>query len=602
MFEENRTRVDTLPQMNLADFCARQARRLALAGAVCACLLAPASATALSRPGDDTLSARLAELARPGVRSLPAAAQAERLGLAEEGPGSLLRAGGRVLAEVRFDDGAAAGAERLRQAGATVVEVSRRYQAVTVAARPADLAAIGAVAGVAGVTEVLAPLARGTDCGGAVRSEGDAQLNAASARTSFGLDGSGLTVGILSDSFDRDPGAATHAPGDVASGDLPGAGSPCGSSVPVALLDDSAAMEAGESGDEGRAMAQIVHDLAPGAALTFASAFTGELAFAANIRALAAAGAKVIADDVTYFEEPFFQDGPVAVAVNDVTAAGVPYFTAAGNDNLIAKGRDIASWETAAFRDSGACPPELAAIPLAGADHCLDFDPGAGVDDTFGIAVASGATLTVDLQWAEPWNGVATDLDAFLLDQAGKPIAVDDDPEEVFVAGGDDNIGVTQRPVEVLQWENDTGSAQSVQLAINRFRRRPAAAEVRAAPERPRRDRNGVPPVRGGRHRSARPSSATPVPPPRSRSGPSPRPTPSNRSDTPRAARSPTTSVPSPAAVRRPKLPRRPSPSPTWSPATASRPPSSPRSSPPRASGASAAPRPRRRTPPPSPP
>ena len=30
-------------------------------------------------------------------------------------------------------------------------------------------------------------------------------------------------------------------------------------------------------------MAQIVHDLAPGAALDFATAFTGEIAFAANI-------------------------------------------------------------------------------------------------------------------------------------------------------------------------------------------------------------------------------------------------------------------------------------------------------------------------------
>jgi hypothetical protein len=456
--------------MNLTNSRGPHRRRLALAGAVCACLLAPAGATAMTSPGDGSLSARLAELSRPAVGSLPPSEQADRLGLVEDGPGSLLRAGNRVLAEVRFDSGAEAGAEALRELGATVIETSRRYQAVTVAARPADLAEIGAAAGVAGVTEVLAPLVRGADCGGAVRSEGDGQMNVANARTSFGLDGSGVTVGILSDSFDRDLTAATHAAGDVASGDLPGAVSPCGSNVPVTVLDDAAGGEAAESGDEGRAMAQIVHDLAPGASLSFASAFTGELAFAANIKALANAGAKVITDDVTYFEEPFFQDGPVAVAVNEVSAAGVPYFTAVGNDNLIAKGRDIASWETAAFRDSGACPPDLAAVPLAGADHCLDFDPGAAVDDTFGVTVASGATLTVDLQWAEPWNGVATDIDVFLLDQAGKPITVEDDAEEIFVAGGDDNIAVTQRPFEVLQWENDTGSAQTVQLAINRFK------------------------------------------------------------------------------------------------------------------------------------
>ena len=62
-------------------------------------------------------------------------------------------------------------------------------------------------------------------------------------------------------------------------------------------------------------MAQIVHDLAPGADLAFATAFNGEIAFANNIRNSAAAGAEVIVDDVFYPEEPFFQDGPIAVAV-----------------------------------------------------------------------------------------------------------------------------------------------------------------------------------------------------------------------------------------------------------------------------------------------
>lgn len=429
-----------------------------------ACLLAPATATAMTAPAGSNLSARLAELARPGLASLPHPAQAERLALATAGPGSLARDGNRVLVEARFEAGAGADAGALRAAGAEVVAVSPRYRTVTAAVRPADLSAVAAVSGVVAVTEVLAPLVRGADCGGAVRSEGDVQLHAITARSDFGVDGSGVNVGILSDSFDRAPGAATHAGGDVAAGDLPGPGSPCGSTQPVGVADDSVAGD-----DEGRAMAQIVHDLAPGAALSFATASAGELAFADNIRALAAAGAKVIADDVTYFREPFFQDGPVAAAVNEVAAAGVSYFSAAGNDNVISKGRDIASWEAPQFRDSGSCPPQLAAVPLAGASHCMDFDPGVGVDDTFGITVADGATLTVDLQWAEPWQGVGTDVDSFLLDATGKPLAVLDGSEEFLVAGGDDNVNVTQRPVELLQWENDTGADQEVQLAINRF-------------------------------------------------------------------------------------------------------------------------------------
>jgi hypothetical protein len=394
------------------------------------------------------------------VRTAAPNEQAARLGLAVSGPGSLLRDGNRVLVDVRFDRGAVASVDALRAAGAEIVAVSRDYQTVTVAARPAELPAIGSLARVGTVAEVLTPIVRGADCGGAVRSEGDAQLNAANARAGFGVDGSGVTVGILSDSFDRDPGTATRAVGDVVSGDLPGPGSPCGSTAPVGVLDDSE--EAGA--DEGRAMAQIVHDLAPGATLDFATAFNGELGFAANVKALAAAGAKVIADDVAYFEEPFFQEGPVAVAVNEVAAAGVSYFSAAGNDNLIDSAkRDIASWEAPAFRDSAGCPAELSAF---GVGHCMDFDPGADSDDTFGITVAEGATLTIDLQWAEPWNGVHTDLDAFLLDADGKPLKVEVGSEEFLVGATDDNVA-GKRPVEVLQWENDTGSSAGVQLAIN---------------------------------------------------------------------------------------------------------------------------------------
>jgi hypothetical protein len=444
-----------------------------LAGGV----LAPPAAAISSPTGDPSLSPRLDELAQPAVRSAPRAEQAARLGLAASGPGSLLREGNRVLAEVRFENGAALAVESLRAAGAEIVQIGRRYRTVTVAARAADLPGIGAVAGVAAVTEVLTPLVRGADCGGAVRSEGDAQLNAASARAGFGVDGSGVTVGILSDSFDHDPTAPTHAAGDVATGDLPGPGSPCGSTTPVRVLDDGEA----EGSDEGRAMAQIVHDLAPGASIDFATAFTSELGFAANIRALAAAGASVIVDDVAYFQEPFFQDGPVAVAAGEVAAAGVSYFSAAGNDNLIdAGGRDIASWEAPAFRDSGGCPAalvELSAeleateagegVPLPQGlrpTHCMDFNPKAAKDQTFGITVEAGQELAVDLQWAEPWNGVGSDLDAFLLDEKGKLVRVEGAP----VGAVEDNVGGSQRPFEFLSWEN-VGPTQEVQLVVNRF-------------------------------------------------------------------------------------------------------------------------------------
>jgi Subtilase family len=407
------------------------------------------------------------------VRSASDAAQAEKLGLAGEGPGSLLRKGNRVLVYVRFERAAAAGLKALRAAGAKVVSLNGSYQTVTVAAKPAQLRSLGGLPRVAGVTEALAPVTAAGPCpSGEVVSEGDVQLHAAEARPKFAVDGSGIKVGILSDSFDQATEAANGGPlattalEDVESGDLPGTGdppgtgdNPCGDLAPVESLEDDSGPSAEEDTDEGRAMAQIVHDLAPKASIAFASAFNGEGAFANNIRKLAdpLVDAKVIADDVFYLEEPFFQDGPVAVAAGEAVAAGATYFSAAGNNSLLdAEGHEIGSWETPKYRDAGSCPPAVEELEAA---HCLNFNPGSQTDRTFGIKVARGATLTVDLQWDEPWLGVGTDLDAFLLNSSGNLIA----------SAGDNNVDISQKPLEVLDWSNESGSQRTVQLVINRF-------------------------------------------------------------------------------------------------------------------------------------
>jgi subtilisin family serine protease len=458
--------------MSPAKALRRRAGIASIAVTAIAWAIAPGAALgATSTRGAGVLSPRLAELAQPGVRSLSVAKQARVLSLASHGPGSLLREGSRLVVDVRFDHGAVAAIGELEAAGAEVVNASRRYQTVTVAVLPADLRKLATVTGVEAVTEDLAPLVfAGAGCpSGATVSEGDAQLRAAEARSEFGVDGGGVTVGILSDSFDRNGTAVTHAAEDVATGDLPGASNPCGHTSPVNVLGGD---PESEGADEGRAMTQIVHDLAPGARLAFATAFSGEPAFAENIERLAkpvsasGAGARVIADDVVYFDEPFFQDGPVATAVENVIASGAAYFSAAGNDNLIDEaGLDVASWEAPEFRDSLGCPAALTITAGPGTTHCMDFDPEGGVghtDETFGITVEAGATLSVDLQWAEPWFGVEDDLDAFLLDSTGEPI----EEEGSLVSSTMNNIG-TQEPFEFLQWEN-TGPEQEVQLAINR--------------------------------------------------------------------------------------------------------------------------------------
>ncbi len=431
-----------------------------------ALLAQPASAVASRATGK--LSPRLAALASPSLRSAAPARQAKALSLATEGPASLARRGRRVLVYVRFTGGALAARDDLNATGAQVLDASGRYQTLTAAVMPAQLHAVAQLQGVAGVTPVLAPMTAAATCpSGAIVSEGDTQLKAHTAREDDGVDGTGVTVGILSDSFNQATEAAdgsgkpiaTKAGDDVKSADLPGAGNECGTTTPVLVLKSE--KNSAEASDEGRAMAQIVHDLAPAAHIDFASAFNGELAFAKGIKELAAAGAKVIADDVFYFEEPFFQDGPVAVAVNEVVEAGTTYFSAAGNDNLLdASGEhDIASWETPAYRDSGSCPPAVEARAGANGFHCLDFNPDPGkADRTFGIKVEPESELTVDLQWDEPWNGVATDLDAYLLNASG--FLVQESREA--------NVETTQMPVEVLSWTNESSASKTVQLVVNR--------------------------------------------------------------------------------------------------------------------------------------
>jgi hypothetical protein len=425
-----------------------------------------APAALLQEKAAGPLAPTLAELAKPALRSLSPGRQARALGLAPHGPGSLLRRGDEILVRVRFDHGALASRDSVRMAGAQLLGASRRYQSATAAVAPADLRKLAALPTVASISPIRTPMLFAPNCeGGSVISEGVAQLHAKSARESFSVDGAGTKVGVLSDSYDQASEAITggeietHAAEDIETADLPGVGNSCtGQTLPTTVVQD---FESGEATDEGRGMLQIVHDVAPKATLAFATAFEGEEGFAKNIKALALLGAKVIVDDVGYFEEPFFQDGPIGSAINEVTGAGVTYLSAAGNDNLVdGEANEFASWEAPEYRDTGSCP---AAVASLGAEfnpsHCMDFNPSAATDRTYGIKVEPEEVLTVDLQWAEPWEGVESDIDAFLLNKSGSRV----------LTGAVEANEETQRPVEILQWVNESGSAQTVQLAINLF-------------------------------------------------------------------------------------------------------------------------------------
>ena len=279
---------------------------------------------------------------------------------------------------------------------------------------------------------------------GAVTSQGDAVMRADIARNTFGVDGTGVMVGVLSNTFSCLGGA----PAGVASGDLPAIAvleeGPCGGQGLLSAFPD-----------EGRALAEIVHDVAPGAAIAFHTADRGQANLAQGIVDLANVGAKVITDDIIYFAEPMFQDGIVAQAVDQVKARGVSYFSAAQND-----GRR--SYESP-FRPSGF------GFDFGGQlREFHDFDPGPGIDTCQQITVPVGEGLSLIFQWDQPFAsatiggaGSQSDMDILLTNAACTEFFNDRGAQ-----GGENNLG--NDPVEVVNFSNE-GPATSFGLIIIRF-------------------------------------------------------------------------------------------------------------------------------------
>ncbi len=281
---------------------------------------------------------------------------------------------------------------------------------------------------------------------GEAENQGDFAMNADIARNLFGVDGTGVSVGALSDSFDFLNGEDD----DIASGDLPAGG--------VRVIQD---FSANDPSDEGRAMLQIIHDVAPGADLSFATAFGGQANFARNIQRLADAGADIIVDDVAYLAEPFFQDGIVSQAVDAVAAEGVTYFSSAGN-----QGRS--SYE-ANFRSTGITLPT--AFEPGAIAH--DWDPGAGVDPILNFTLAPDESIFLSFQWDQPFGsisdvspGASTDVDIYLVDaNTGQRLR---DSDGNFVASINPNIGLD--PVEIFEFENEGNSTRDLGLVIEHAR------------------------------------------------------------------------------------------------------------------------------------
>lgn len=363
--------------------------------------------------------------------------------------------------------------ERVRGAGLDIMAEDARYKSGIIEGWVPEHALVR-LAKMRGVSAVHAVNRPATNVG-AVTQQGVVQHRVDLLPPS--LNGTGITVGILSDSYNRATTFASGAPltireaQDIASCDLPGAGNPCGNTQPVIVLED-----VGGGLDEGRAMAQLIHDMAPKARLGFATAFSGEVAFANNIRALAGIqgllnskpdfAAQIIVDDVQYFAEGMFSDTIIAQAVDDVTAIGVSYFSSAGNTPPTqGYASDLRILPAGATATAGT-NVNLTGVPsalYAGGFHNFRTDGSQDIAQTINLAPGT-RSLRLTIQWDDPYDVTPPTLGAQIL-QAPGTISVAS-PAATFVFNNPTAGKQYQVDVQGISDSLDPGGALDVIVAI----------------------------------------------------------------------------------------------------------------------------------------
>ena len=289
----------------------------------------------------------------------------------------------------------------------------------------ADVAALGWVAALR-PTESLPPDA------GSFLSEGVA-LHRADATQALGFDGTGVSVGVISD------GVSNLATAQ-ASGDLPA----------------GVTNQATGSGDEGTSMLEIVHDMAPGADLLFHATGSGVTQHVAAQNALAAAGIDILTEDIPFDSEPAFQKGLAAVNGEILGASGVWVTSSAGNLNNTHVPR-VQATGTGSGPD-GQSPTGCTVAPT----NTVAFN---GADTTFDITVGPGETIRPTLQWSEPraifptaGAGGFTNLDLYVVNSTATACLA----TSTATQGG--GSGDT---LEQTTWTNGAATAATVKLVVN---------------------------------------------------------------------------------------------------------------------------------------
>lgn len=216
---------------------------------------------------------------------------------------------------------------------------------------------------------------------GSVTTQGDKILGSASFRSATGIDGQGISVGVISDGAD-------HISDSQKTGDLP-----------ANVWKDPSL---GGKGDEGTAMMEIVYDLAPGLKRlgfcgpnTTADFLTCLDDFNTNI------GANVIVDDLAFPGGAMFSDDDFNTGIRDFVSAhpNTHLVTATGND---ATGYWQGTWNPIPLSPPG--------TTVNGVTYTQAEDFGGGTP-YLQISVPSGDKIAYLVEWNDPWDDKATTND-----------------------------------------------------------------------------------------------------------------------------------------------------------------------------------------------
>jgi hypothetical protein len=346
--------------------------------------------------------------------------------------------------------------------GVRIVNSSEAWREIVVEANPEQALTLASLGAVQSIRYAMGSKTKAAK----VSNEADVVIRANMARKMFATRGESAMIGIISDSIHS---TAVMSGGQLSgSGDntvLSGTGPQLAGELPptIRLIADDPVETLGGT-DEGAAMMQLVYDLAPDATYAFASCGETEAIAAERVTRLALAGCTIICDDISFFQEPVFQDGPWAQAIDAFVASGGTYISSAGN-----QASDAIS--TTYIDVSAATDPQLTSLPNGADLH--DWGIGGATPGLLPIHLEpplneTGYVILV-LNWNQPYKtnglglGSESDYDLWVFKQ---PIISPDSLLEVSRDVQGEPGSPAGDPSEGLLVEVDEPT--TIYLAINR--------------------------------------------------------------------------------------------------------------------------------------